>query len=108
MFEKIDLKNGDIVEIDFDIETNLPKLPKGYFWRIKPGDFGSVDVQLRKRGRWGSSPIDYCITDTLEIEWIRVLAGRIWYDFNQKNKHRLAHQEFASKWYGDYPPKKAL
>ena len=27
MIEKIELLNGDIVEIDFDIETNLPKLP---------------------------------------------------------------------------------
>ena len=26
MIEKIELLNGDIVEIDFDIETNLPKL----------------------------------------------------------------------------------
>ena len=108
MFEKVELKNGDIVEIDFDIETNLPKLPEGYFWRITSGDFNSIDVKLRKKRRWGSTRIDYFITDTPEIWWVRIMAGRILYDFYQTYQHRLNLQEFASKWYGDYPPKKAL
>lgn len=107
MFEKVELKTGEIVEINFDIETNLPKLPEGYFWRITSRDFNGIAVELRKKRRWGSTLIDYLITDTPEIWWVRVMSGRILYAFHQRNKHRLDLQEFA-KYYGDYPPKKAL
>jgi len=107
MIERIELRDGEIVEIDFDIETNLPKLPVDYFWRIKSRDFGGIDVELRKKNRWGSTRIDLAITNNPNIMWVRVSAGRLWYAFHQRNKHRLDLQEFA-KYYGDYPPKKAL
>ena len=43
MIEHIRLKNGELMAIDFDIETNLPKLPEGYFWRITPPVDGAGD-----------------------------------------------------------------
>lgn len=31
---------------------DLPKVPDGYFWRIKAGSFGFVTVELRKKLFW--------------------------------------------------------
>ena len=105
MIEKIETMGGDIVEIDFNPETNLPRVPENFFWRIRFGAFRSIEIELRKTTRWSSVRVDYATTTIPEIEWVKQVAGRIWYEFYKNNEQDLKIREFASRYCGDYPPK---
>lgn len=104
MIEKIETRGGDIVEIVFDPETNLPKVPENFFWRICFGEFRSIEIELRRTTRSGSVRVEYATTTTPEIEWVKQVAGQIWYEFYKNNEQALKIREFASQYCGDYPP----
>lgn len=105
MIEKIETMGGAIVEIDFNPETNLPRVPENFFWRICFGVFRSIEIELHKTTRWGSVRVEYATTTIPEIEWVKQVAGRIWYEFYKNNEQALKIREFASQYCGDYPPK---
>lgn len=85
-------------DIEFDDDTNLPKVSKGYFWRVKPCDYGDLRVQLREK-RWiGSVWVDYSFTGGVTKEAIRHAACRVILKQRERN--------FVESVVGDYPPKK--
>ena len=44
--------------VEIDPATGMPAVPTGYFWRVKPTNYGYV-VQLRHRRRLGSRYIGH-------------------------------------------------
>lgn len=115
---------------DIDVETGLPKLPDGYFWRIAPW-YSALDssapyviqVELRNRSRrrnWRLKMID-CDYEVgrLNIRWstmvngfesdrrelIREVAEKVYSQVRYRLNQEAEVADIESL-YGDYPPKK--
>ena len=75
----------------------VPTLPKGYFFRVKPGELGVYVVQLRRKiiGRF-SYLIDHEATDHDQyiLRAMRILKGAAWPETRGNPEN-----------YGDFPPK---
>lgn len=87
-----------------DVNTGLPELPEGYFWRVRIGSMHMTYVELRKKSWFGSLRVQrrrarYYDGDGEVLdprEEIITLAMSIMKEFNDP----------WTPFYGDYPPKK--
>lgn len=88
-----------------DPDTGMPEVPKGYFWRVKPGGMYKLKVELRQRWFWGISfEVEMCVTDDA-TEWgVRNNAAYILNRWQERT--RKATGKGVEALLGDYPPKK--
>jgi hypothetical protein len=102
------------MKYEIDPETNLPKLPKNHFWRVKRS-YGSNRVEIRRNLLFGS----YCVQWTSLFDTTLRSMGLLWaanivWDqlYNpqpepEKKKPTPTPKTTApTHLYGDYPPKK--
>lgn len=88
--------------MQLDSITGLPKVPEGYFWRVKKSLHPYGYVQLRKKLFIGSFLVESTIFRQNELSERTILSdarltlGKV--DFNPKPKPK-------KNFYGNYPPK---
>lgn len=87
-----------------DISTGLPKLPEGYFWRVRASSLQLTYVELRKKTWLGSRQVHRRLTNYYDK------MGNV-LDPREEIVTRAVSimKEFNDPWepfYGDYPPKK--
>lgn len=108
---------------EIDLETGLPKLPKGYFWRIEkynPAITPRVAIAIMKestRRKWFKtvewayefSSVDVFAQQLEQSEnpeaWVLELAQKV-YDRSVYKWRAETQTERVNALYGDYPPKK--
>ena len=79
--------------------NQIPELPEGYFFRVKPTIFDALRIDLRKKLRWGSRCIEWNVTYPNDEAVLRAM-------------NRLKAENFTPQppdprnpYCGDYPPK---
>lgn len=85
---------------EIDESTGLPKLPKGYFWRVVDSGEEYVRVQVRKKTLLSSKVKGWCPVRKKDASKSTILSAA-----------RYAMREMARdtdwrSYIGDYPPKK--
>lgn len=118
---------------EIDAATNMPVVPKGYFWRVRVywGDYDkipSVVVYLKKKRRFGSTSVasleDWLAVqdsnNTAYVDLIRLLPEaypkairELAEKVLRKNEKQLRNEDYYAKFAaakkrlsGQYPPKK--
>lgn len=92
-----------MTELTIDPASGLPKLPKGYFWRVKPCysrfcDY-AVDVELRKRTWIFSHRVDDIFSTVPGIPYSAAFLVESFY--STRSRYNGVDDVI-----GDYPPKK--
>jgi hypothetical protein len=88
------------------IKLGIPKLPDGYFFRIRIPPMPTLcplNVQIRKKTRFGSRPAGYfdkdCMTNERSIR-DACIALHDW--FSTYDEEAMANQKIFDKYLGDH------
>jgi hypothetical protein len=88
-------------------EYGLPELPEGQFWRVTTGDWGNVELEIRRKRRWGSTHVWSRLVESDEGHvGVRLLTPEL---IRNTAWNMMLAIEAANHGYGllgDYPPKR--